>query len=49
MDRDRKSTGLKSLQGRIWEEGFRAGELRGQRLRRRPARPRALAATQGRA
>jgi enolase-phosphatase E1 len=29
MDRDRKSTGLKSLQGRIWEAGFRSGELRG--------------------
>jgi enolase-phosphatase E1 len=28
MDRDRKSTALKSLQGRIWEEGFRAGTLR---------------------
>jgi enolase-phosphatase E1 len=26
-DRDRKSTALKSLQGRIWEEGFRAGTL----------------------
>jgi enolase-phosphatase E1 len=30
MDQDRKSTGLKSLQGRIWEEGFRAGDLQGQ-------------------
>lgn len=30
MDRDRKSTGLKSLQGRIWEEGYRAGDLRGE-------------------
>jgi len=30
MDRDRKSTAVKSLQGRIWEEGYRAGELRGQ-------------------
>jgi enolase-phosphatase E1 len=30
MDRDRKSTSLKSLQGRIWEAGYRAGELRGQ-------------------
>jgi enolase-phosphatase E1 len=29
MDADRKSTGLKSLQGRIWEEGYRRGELRG--------------------
>jgi enolase-phosphatase E1 len=26
-DRDRKSTPLKALQGRIWEDGFRAGEL----------------------
>jgi len=30
MDRDRKSTGLKALQGRIWEDGYRAGELRGK-------------------
>lgn len=30
MDRDRKSTGLKSLQGRIWREGYERGELRGQ-------------------
>ena len=30
MDRDRKSTGLKSLQGKIWEEGYRRGELRGE-------------------
>lgn len=30
MDRDRKSTGLKSLQGKIWDEGYRAGELRGE-------------------
>ena len=30
MDRDRKSTGLKALQGRIWETGYRAGELRGK-------------------
>jgi len=30
MNRDRKSTGLKSLQGKIWEEGYRAGELRGE-------------------
>jgi len=29
MDRDRKSTGLKSLQGKIWEEGYRGGELQG--------------------
>jgi enolase-phosphatase E1 len=30
MDRDRKSTGLKSLQGRIWEGGYRSGELKGK-------------------
>jgi enolase-phosphatase E1 len=30
MDRDRKSTGLKSLQGKIWEEGYRAGELQSE-------------------
>ncbi len=28
MDRDRKSTALKSLQGKIWEVGYRTGELR---------------------
>jgi enolase-phosphatase E1 len=27
MDRDRKSTALKSLQGRIWKEGYERGEL----------------------
>jgi enolase-phosphatase E1 len=30
MDRDRKSTGLKSLQGKIWEAGYLSGALRGQ-------------------
>jgi len=30
MDRDRKSTGLKLLQGILWEDGYRAGELEGQ-------------------
>lgn len=30
MDRDRKSTGLKMLQGILWEDGYRAGELRSQ-------------------
>ena len=30
MDRDRKSTGLKALQGRIWEEGYRTGALQGK-------------------
>jgi enolase-phosphatase E1 len=29
MDRDRKSTALKSIQGKIWEEGYRRGMLRG--------------------
>jgi enolase-phosphatase E1 len=27
MDRDRKATALKALQGRIWELGYAAGEL----------------------
>jgi enolase-phosphatase E1 len=27
MERDRKSTALKELQGHIWEEGYRSGEL----------------------
>lgn len=30
IDRDRKSTGLKSLQGKIWNEGYRTGDLRGE-------------------
>jgi enolase-phosphatase E1 len=30
MDRDRKSTALKSLQGKIWKSGFESGELRGE-------------------
>jgi enolase-phosphatase E1 len=29
MDQDRKSTALKSLQGRIWKGGFEGGELKG--------------------
>jgi enolase-phosphatase E1 len=29
MDRDRKSTALKSLQGKIWKAGYESGELRG--------------------
>jgi enolase-phosphatase E1 len=29
MDRDRKSPGLKLLQGQIWEQGYRSGELHG--------------------
>jgi enolase-phosphatase E1 len=28
MESDRKSTPLKSLQGMVWEEGYRAGELK---------------------
>jgi len=30
MDRDRKSPGLKTLQGLIWEEGYQRRDLRGQ-------------------
>ena len=30
MDRDRKSTPLKSLQGKIWEEGYSTGELKSE-------------------
>jgi len=30
MDHDSKSTGLKSLQGRIWAEGYRNGDLKGK-------------------
>ncbi len=30
MDRDRKSTPLKALQGKIWEEGYTSGELVGE-------------------
>ena len=30
MERDRKSTGLKLLQGLIWESGYTQGEIRGQ-------------------
>jgi enolase-phosphatase E1 len=30
MDRDRKSPALKELQGRIWERGYRRGELVGE-------------------
>jgi len=29
IDSDRKSTGLKSIQGRIWHEGYTSGRLRG--------------------
>ena len=30
MSRDRKSTGLKSLQGKIWEAGYRSRKLQGE-------------------
>ena len=30
MDHDRKSTALKELQGRIWEDGYRQGDLVGE-------------------
>lgn len=30
MEQDRKSTGLKALQGLIWEEGYRSGELKAE-------------------
>lgn len=30
MDQDRKSRGLKSVQGKIWERGFKNGLLRGE-------------------
>jgi enolase-phosphatase E1 len=30
MDQDRKSTALKSLQGKVWESGYRSRQLRGQ-------------------
>ena len=29
MDEDRKTTGLKSLQGKIWRDGYGSGELQG--------------------
>ncbi|HAA56631.1 MAG TPA: acireductone synthase [Myxococcales bacterium] len=29
MDNDRKTTGLKSLQGKIWKRGFESGEIKG--------------------
>jgi enolase-phosphatase E1 len=29
MDRDRKSTALKSLQGKVWKAGFESGQLKG--------------------
>lgn len=44
MERDRKSTGLKQLQGAIWERGYRDGTLRGHVF---PDVPPALAAWKG--
>jgi enolase-phosphatase E1 len=41
MSQDRKSTGLKALQGMIWEEGYRSGALRSHLF---PDVPGALAA-----
>ena len=41
--RDRKSPGLKLLQGLIWEEGYQAGELHGEVFEDVPARDRTLA------
>jgi enolase-phosphatase E1 len=29
MDQDRKSTALKNLQGKVWQEGYRRGDLQG--------------------
>jgi enolase-phosphatase E1 len=30
MDQDRKSTALKSIQGKVWESGYLCGQLRGE-------------------
>lgn len=30
IDRDRKSTGIKSLQGKIWQSGYETGELKSE-------------------
>jgi enolase-phosphatase E1 len=30
MDQDRKSTALKAIQGKIWREGYKNGQLRGE-------------------
>ena len=30
MDRDRKSSPLKSIQGKIWQAGYNQGELKGE-------------------
>jgi enolase-phosphatase E1 len=37
MDRDRKSTALKALQGRMWEDGYHAGALSGEMFADVPA------------
>jgi enolase-phosphatase E1 len=37
MDRDRKSTPLKAIQGKIWEDGYRRGELVGEMFADVPA------------
>ena len=39
MDRDRKSTALKSLQGRIWEAGYRVGRAASRTSTRTCGRP----------
>ena len=44
MDQDRKATPLKSLQGKIWEAGYAAGELKGEVY---PDVPRAFRAWRG--
>jgi enolase-phosphatase E1 len=44
MELDRKSTGLKALQGLIWDEGYRSGEIRSHVF---PDVPGALAAWAG--
>jgi enolase-phosphatase E1 len=46
MEQDRKSTALKSLQGKIWKAGFESGELKGTLF---PDVPAALARWHGRA
>lgn len=30
MDADRKTTALKKLQGHMWRQGYKSGELKGQ-------------------
>ncbi len=37
MDADRKTTGLKSLQGKVWQEGYLRGELKGHLFEEVPA------------